>query len=113
MERLGSRMILEKNQVLNRVKTVAARRMINMQEFFSESIIEVRVTCGKDWDQILLRSLPEHCKFMQPLSEGYEFTRHSEVHKSMNIFLYGESLERFQLRINIGLQLDKELKFEE
>ena len=49
----------------------------------------MRVTFGKEWDNILLRTVPEHCKFIQPLTEDFEFTRHSEVHKSMNIFLYG------------------------
>ena len=100
---------MDKGQVLNRVKTIQSRRMTVMQDFFDEAIVEVRVTFGKEWDNILLRSVPEHCKFMKPLTENFEFTRHSEVHKSMNIFLYGQELERFQLRVTIGLQLDQEL----
>lgn len=109
MERVGARMVLDKGQVLGRVKTIAERRMTLMKDFFEEAVIEVRVTAGKDWDQILLRSVPEHCNFLKTLTDGYEYTRHSEVHKSMNIFLYGEALERFQLRITVGLQLDQEL----
>ena len=40
-----------------------------MKRFFNEMEIEVRLTHGTRWDDVILKSMPEKCRFMSELTK--------------------------------------------
>ena len=97
------------NTVLNKLKSVQEKRYDLMRNFFDNLKIEIRVTHGPRWEDVLMSSIPDHCKFLSKCTKDVMFERNSQINESKNIFLYTESMKKFQVRIAYGLQLEREL----
>ena len=78
-------------------------RIPDMQTFFEQGEIELRITLGKNWDNyIAVNKTP-----LLKMFKNYQFNRSSETHYSRNVMLFSDNLEGMNLRLTLGVALDK------
>lgn len=79
-------------------------RIADVKEFFIMGEIEFRITLGKKWESYIA----VHKTPLLKAFSGFDFKRSTETHFSKNIMLFSDDLQGVNLRMTLGLALDKQ-----
>jgi hypothetical protein len=79
-------------------------RISDVKEFFLMGELELRITLGKKWENyIVVHKTPLLKQFL-----NFDFKRSTETHYSKNLMLYSDDLQGVNLRLTLGIALDKQ-----
>ena len=79
-------------------------RPTDIAPIFERGEVELRITVGKKWDNyIAVNKTPLLKQF-----RNFQFSRSSETHYSRNLMLFSDNLEGMNLRMTLGIALDKQ-----
>ena len=107
LESIGPRQSLPPNTIVNRHMWMTEKRDDFLHAFFDSIKIEFRITIGDSWDNYIAKSAPD--TYLKTLTRGKVFNRNSEVNQYYNVALHTDALKKFNLRVNIGLNMLSEL----
>lgn len=81
-----------------------SERVADVKDFFMMGEMELRITLGKKWENyIVVHKTPLLKQFLH-----FDFKRSTETHYTKNIMMYSDDLKGVNLRLTLGMALDKQ-----
>ena len=73
------------------------------QDFLESVTFEIRITVGENWNNYVAKSQLE--PLLKTLTNSKIYDRNTETNEFQNVKLYTDALQKFNLRINVGLNM--------